>query len=45
VWRHRNRIIFENGIVDGAGLLEEIKVASWKWWIGRGSSSPCLYYE
>jgi hypothetical protein len=28
VWRHRNRIIFENEVVDGAGLLEEIKVAS-----------------
>jgi hypothetical protein len=45
IWRHRNRIIFDNGVVYGVGLLEDIKVAAWKWWIGRGSSSPCLYYE
>jgi hypothetical protein len=45
VWRHRNRIIFENGVVDGVGLLEEIKVASRKWWLNRGGSQPCLFYE
>ncbi|WJX67033.1 hypothetical protein P8452_51532 [Trifolium repens] len=46
VWRHRNRIVFENGVLDGVELLDDIKVASWKWWIGRGSSSPpCLFYE
>jgi hypothetical protein len=45
VWRHRNKIIFDNGVVDGAAILEEIKLASWKWWIGRGKSPLCLFYE
>jgi hypothetical protein len=45
VWRHRNKIIFDNGGVDGTGLVDEVMVTSWKWWIGRGKSLPCLYYE
>jgi hypothetical protein len=31
VWRHRNKIIFYNGGVDGSGLVEEVMVTSWKW--------------
>jgi hypothetical protein len=45
VWRHRNRIIFYNGVVDGVGLVDDIKLVTWKWWLGRTKSSPCLYYE
>jgi hypothetical protein len=45
VWSHRNRRIFENGVVDGVALVYDVKVASWKWWIGSGKSSPCLLYE
>jgi hypothetical protein len=30
LWRHRNKIIFENGIRDLMGVVDEIKVASWK---------------
>jgi hypothetical protein len=45
IWRHRNSLIFENGALDLAGLVEEIKTTSWKWWIGRSNSSPCLLYE
>jgi hypothetical protein len=45
VWRHRNQIIFDNGVVDGVAILEEVKLASWKWWIGRGKSPLCLFYE
>ncbi|GAU35033.1 hypothetical protein TSUD_103560 [Trifolium subterraneum] len=45
LWRQRNRIIFENGTGDLNGVVEEIKVSSWKWWIGRSKSDPCLLYE
>jgi hypothetical protein len=45
VWNHRNRIIFYNGVVNGADLVDDVKIASWKWWMGSGKSPPCLYYE
>jgi hypothetical protein len=45
MWSHRNRIIFENNVVDEGAMVDTIKITSWKWWLGRGKSSPCLYYE
>jgi hypothetical protein len=45
VWRHRNMIIFSNGASDMARLVDDIKITSWKWWIGRTKTSPFLYYE
>jgi hypothetical protein len=45
LWRHRNCIIFENGIRDVAKVVEDIKVSSWKWWIGRANVPSCLLYE
>jgi hypothetical protein len=45
IWRHRNKIIFDNGVKDSAKLLEDIKLMAWKWWISRGTQSPCLLYE
>jgi hypothetical protein len=45
VWRHRNSIIFSNGVRDIVRLVDDIKIISWKWWIGRTKTSPCLYYE
>jgi hypothetical protein len=45
VWRHRNKIIFDNGGVNGMGMVDDVMVLSWKWWIGRGNSPPCLFYE
>jgi hypothetical protein len=45
LWRQRNCIIFENGIRDVAKVVEDIKVTSWKWWIGRANVLSCLLYE
>jgi hypothetical protein len=45
VWNHRNRRIFDNGVVDGVALLFDVKVASWKWWMSSGKFPPCLFYE
>ncbi|PNX56697.1 hypothetical protein L195_g050013 [Trifolium pratense] len=45
LWRHRNKIVFENGITDVIGLVEEVKISSWKWWIARSQTLSCLFYE
>jgi hypothetical protein len=45
VWCHRNKVIFDNVAVDCVGLVEEVKIASWKWWIGRSKAPSCLFYE
>jgi hypothetical protein len=45
IWRHRNSLIFENGALNLHGLVEEINATSWKWWIARSNSTPCLLYE
>jgi hypothetical protein len=45
IWRQRNKIIFYNGTPDLLGIVNEIKVASWKWWIGRSKAPPYLLYE
>ncbi|CAJ2639684.1 unnamed protein product [Trifolium pratense] len=45
LWRHRNKIVFENGITDVIGLVEEVKISSWKWWIARSQTLSCLCYE
>jgi hypothetical protein len=31
--------------VDVLSVAEDIKVTSWRWWIGRVKSSPCMFYE
>jgi hypothetical protein len=44
LWRHRNSIVFENGIINSAELvLEAIMVSSWKWWMSHSKSHPLLY--
>jgi hypothetical protein len=45
VWRHRNRIIFDNRTVDRDSLVDDVQIASWRWWLGRTKASPCLFYE
>jgi hypothetical protein len=45
IWRHRNQIVFDNGVKDSAKLLDDVKLMAWKWWISRGTQSPCLLYE
>jgi hypothetical protein len=45
IWRHRNKAIFDNGATYLASLFNDVKTLSWKWWIGRSNTSPCLFYE
>jgi hypothetical protein len=45
LWNQKNPIIFNNGASDLLGAVDEIKLVSWKWWIGKSKSQPCLLYE
>jgi hypothetical protein len=45
VWRLRNKIIFDNGVFDLNGLVDDIKVVSWKWWTSKSQVPKCLLYE
>jgi hypothetical protein len=45
IWRHRNKVIFDNGRIDLVRLVDEVKTVSWRWWIGRTINTPCLLYE
>jgi hypothetical protein len=45
IWRQRNRIIFDNGTTELPAVVDEIKLTSWNWWIGKSNKPPCLLYE
>jgi hypothetical protein len=45
IWRCRNSILFDNGRMSVADLVEAVKVSSWKWWISCSTNSSCLFYE
>jgi hypothetical protein len=45
LWNQWNHIIFNNGNPNLLGAVDEIRVVSWKWWIGKSKSQPCLLYE
>jgi hypothetical protein len=45
IWQARNNCIFNNGTVFLDDLVEQIKLMSWKWFIGKVAKGPCLLYE
>jgi hypothetical protein len=45
IWQARNNCIFNNGVVYFDDLVEQIKLTSWKWFIGKVAKGPCLLYE
>jgi hypothetical protein len=45
IWKARNSAIFSVGCFRPYVIVEEIKVLSWKWSLGRLKISPCLFYE
>jgi len=45
IWKARNDCIFNNGVIRGADLVEEIKVLSWWWSLTRLKIPACLFYE
>ncbi|PNY05892.1 ribonuclease H [Trifolium pratense] len=46
IWRLRNNIIFRGALADCAQLVDQIKLISWVWFIGRsGRHCPYLYSD
>jgi hypothetical protein len=45
IWRHRNKVMFDNGRIDLVSLVDEVKTVSWRWWLGGTINTPCLLYE
>jgi hypothetical protein len=45
IWKARNSVIFENGVMVAKDVVEEVKAISWRWSISRLLPSPCLLYE
>jgi hypothetical protein len=45
LWRRRNAVLFDNGGIDVAEIIEEIKVITWKWWLSQPKVKHSLYYE
>ncbi|KAK2413278.1 hypothetical protein QL285_036006 [Trifolium repens] len=45
IWRIRNDCIFNNGVVYGDEIADQIKMLSWKWYIYRVAKGPFMLYE
>ncbi|XP_045791386.1 uncharacterized protein LOC123886091 [Trifolium pratense] len=43
--RRRNDCVFNNGVLNVGEVVEQVKVLSWKWFVGRVAKGPCLLYE
>ncbi|XP_058727077.1 uncharacterized protein LOC131598499 [Vicia villosa] len=46
IWTHRNNVIFNNGVIDIAEIVQSVKTHSW-WWLAISSKHKvsCNYYE
>ncbi|PNX57638.1 hypothetical protein L195_g058794, partial [Trifolium pratense] len=45
VWKQRNDYVFNNVAVIVEEVVENIKVVSWQWFVGRMAKGPCMLYE
>jgi len=45
IWKQRNEIIFNNGMVDIDIFIEKIKILAWYWSMSELKIASCLYYE
>jgi hypothetical protein len=45
IWKARNGCIFNNVDSRWDELVEEVKVMSWRWLLGRLNTPACMYYE
>ncbi|MCH87275.1 myb-like transcription factor, partial [Trifolium medium] len=45
MWCARNDCVFNNKAVNIDEIVDQIKLLSWKWSIGRMATGPCLLYE
>jgi hypothetical protein len=45
IWKRRNEVIFNNGVVEMEELVENIKVLAWYWSMSKLKIATCLSYE
>jgi hypothetical protein len=45
LWKARNDFVFNSKVIVWDDIVEEIKIVSWQWFIGRAAKTPCLLYE
>ncbi|GAU21813.1 hypothetical protein TSUD_176590 [Trifolium subterraneum] len=46
MWITRNAIIFDNGLAQVEKVVDDVKLRSWKWRLGRAKpSASCLLYK
>ncbi|KAK2395404.1 hypothetical protein QL285_057145 [Trifolium repens] len=45
LWKHRNDRIFNDREMNIEELVDQIKLWSWRWFINRMATGPCLLYE
>lgn len=45
IWKARNDCIFNDGVTRWDEVVDEIKVLSWRWLLGRFKGPTCLFYE
>ncbi|CAJ2672610.1 uncharacterized protein LOC123895689 [Trifolium pratense] len=45
LWKVRNNVIFNGGIMDESALLEEIKLTSWLWFSRRFGRKACIHFS
>ncbi|XP_058727059.1 uncharacterized protein LOC131598482 [Vicia villosa] len=46
IWKHRNEIVFNNGVCDVEEIIHNVKMHSW-WWLAIGSKKKvnCNFFE
>ncbi|GAU38148.1 hypothetical protein TSUD_395930 [Trifolium subterraneum] len=45
IWTVRNVCVFNNGVFMEEEVADQVKLESWKWFIGRVAKGPCMLYE
>lgn len=45
IWKARNGVIFNNELARWDEMVEEVKVLSWRWVLGRFNNPACMFYE
>jgi hypothetical protein len=45
IWKVRNDRIFNNKLLSVEEVVDMVKVTAWRWFLGRVTKHPCLWYE
>jgi hypothetical protein len=45
IWKVHNDRIFNAKLRSVEEVVESVQVTAWRWWLGRATGQPCLWYE